>query len=552
MPNRPPLTSKPAAALLQTLLVALALAAPALAQGVAPASVSGRVREGERGLPGVVVALFSTDLSQRLRTVARAKTDAEGRYLISGVAPGRYKILPYAPAHVVQGMTDDYPPGRTLTLLAGEEVKDLDFQVEPGGVITGRVTDADGNPVVAEAVSVMPVEQSAHQRFDVRDRMTDDRGVYRIYGLQPGRYRVSVGQSDENTGAVGFGRRRVFRRTFHPDATEQSRARVVEVRAGQETDDVDITLGRALKTYTASGRFVHPDTGQPAPNVAFAYGVLDPSGRGANYYGGGSTTDARGEFRTEGLAPGRYSVFAMPGQEPTEFYSDPLNFEVTDADVTGLTVRLKRGATVSGVVQIEGLGPREAARRLSELRLFGWVEGRGQAVPARSITARVSADGTFRLTGLRPGRVRLGHANDTAKGLSLSRVELNGAGVSGGIEVAEGAQVSGVRYVLAYGTAVITGQATFANGTPTPGMRVIAQARRVGAADDRPYGTEVDARGFFRFEGLPAGEYEVFVAGFSQGRSHRSEPQRVSLADGVEAKVTPVLDFARPPGGNRP
>jgi protocatechuate 3,4-dioxygenase beta subunit len=557
MPKRSTLKHRQAAArgalpTLAAILFACALAPAALAQREAPASVSGRVTDGERGVAGVTVALLSNDPSRRFRAAARARTDVEGRFHIANVTPGRYQVTPYAPAFVVQGATNQFPPGRPLTVLAGEEIKDLDFRVERGGVITGRVTDGDGNPVVAEAVVVAPVEVNAqtpprNNYFDMRDQMTDDRGVYRIYGLAPGRYRVSVGQGGDEAGAVSYGRRKIFRRTYHPDTTEQAQARVVEVKSGDEAADVDITLGKPLKTYRASGRFVSVETGQPVPGLTYGYGTLDAAGRRVGSYGSGQPSNAGGEFQTEGLAPGRYMVFNLPGQEVSEFYTEPAMFEIVDADVTGLVVRVKRGASVSGVVVIEGVSDRAlTARLLSEVRVYGWLESRSQVAPP--FTQRptpVGPDGSFRVGGLRPGKLRLGYAGDTSKGLLISRVELNGANVTGGVEVAEGAQVTGVRLVLSYGTAVITGQTSFVNGAPPPGARATAHARRAGAttAGDGGRSVEVDARGYFRIEGLPAGEYEITVRVFGAGRMHRSEPLTVSVADGGETRVAPVVDF---------
>ncbi|HEX8116901.1 MAG TPA: carboxypeptidase-like regulatory domain-containing protein, partial [Pyrinomonadaceae bacterium] len=60
---------------------------------------------------------------------------------------------------------------------------------------------------------------------------------------------------------------------------------------------------------------------------------------------------------------------------------------------------------------------------------------------------------------------------------------------------------------------------------------------------------EVDARGLFRIEGLPAGEYDVTVNvfNFAPGRAPHSAPQRVSVGDGGEAKVSPLVDFLANP-----
>src|SRR5918912_3730186 len=87
------------------------------AQKEAPAAVSGRVTDGERGVAGVAVVLMSSDQSTRPQAVARAKTDSEGNYRLTNVPPGRYKILPFAPTYIVQGLgLYEYPPGKPLNL----------------------------------------------------------------------------------------------------------------------------------------------------------------------------------------------------------------------------------------------------------------------------------------------------------------------------------------------------------------------------------------------------------------------------------------------------
>ncbi|HYH86605.1 MAG TPA: carboxypeptidase regulatory-like domain-containing protein, partial [Pyrinomonadaceae bacterium] len=500
-PLTPPLASVRAAlAVIFALCVACHASAQVSAQREAPASVAGRVTDGDKGVAGIAVTLMSADPSTRFRTVARAKTDGEGRYRLSNVTPGRYQIMPFAPVHIVQGMSE-WPPGKPLNLAAGEEVSDIDFRLERGGVITGRVTDAEGNPVIAQMVDVSSAdkERQFHRRgtLDTRDISTDDRGVYRLYGLPPGRYRVSVGQSQEQ-GAVSYGRRKLYQRTFYPDATEEAQARIVEVTAGGEATDVDIALGRTLKTYRASGRFVSAETGEPLPGVAFGTGVLDPGGRRVSNFGGGSLTNARGEFQTEGLTPGRYTVFASP-QDNSDLYSEAVAFEVTDADVKGVVVRLRRGASVGGVVVVEGVSDRATAARLvGGVKLYGFVETRGEMmVPNYARPLAVGANGSFRFTGLRPGKLRI-NIDGVVKGLTMSRIELSGANVSAreGIDIVDGAQITGVRVVLAYGSGVIRGQLSVTNGTIPPGARLIAFARRVSGGEDQGWRSgEVDARG---------------------------------------------------------
>ena len=549
-------------ALLALLCLAHAAAAPgASAQTGAPGSVSGRVRDGERGAAGVNVVLLLNE-PPRFRQVARARTDADGHYLLSNVAPGRYQIMPVAPVYVLKDApVEMWPPGRSLTLLAGEAVSDVDFSVERGGVITGRVTDEGGNPVIAEPVNVEPADDKTPRPprsfLDPRNRQTDDRGVYRVYGLAPGRYRVSVGTASEN-GAVGYGRRKVFERTYYPGVTDKEQARLVELKAGEESADVDIAIGRVVKTYRASGRFVYADTGQPAPGITFGYGITDRTGGTVGGFGGGTTTNERGEFYTEPLAPGRYNVFAANNWlAPSEFYSDPVAFEVTNSDVTGLVVPLKRGASVSGSVTIEGVTDRALlSKLLSQVRVYSWVDTGERSMPMNGTRpSPLNPDGTFLVTGLRPGKLRLYYnEGEAVKTLSLMRVELNGAPVGNdGIPVTEGAQITGARIRLNYGTGVIRGQINFVGGTPSPNARILVMAHAIlpGANGGERSSSawrraEADVRGLFRLEGLPAGEYEIIVNVMGGGRPALPARQRVTLADGGEASVAPTVDFEKP------
>lgn len=553
-------------------LFALCAAASAFAQTTA--TVAGRVTSGDRGVPGVVVTLAPSNSPLRARPDARAKTDAEGKYRITNVPPGRYQVLPFAPAYVVEGMTENmYPPGKSLLLSPGDVVEDVDFRIERGGVITGRVTDAEGNPLVGQQVIITTADANPNTgrrvvgigpTSDPRSHQTDDRGVYRIYGLPAGRYHVSAG-SDTDNGAISYGRRKLYQRTFYPGVTEESQAQVVEVSAGGEAENVDIKLGEPVKTYKASGRFVDAATGQPVPNVPFGYGIVDPTtGQHIMNFAGGTATDANGEFVADGLTPGHYAAFVYPLPSPqgaaSDLYSDPATFDIVDADVKGVVVKVKHGSTVTGVVAVEGAGDAAASARLArQVQVFArYVEAGGPqsalSLPGYISPTPAASDGSFRITGLRPGKVQLA-VSGQQQGLTLSRVEMNGAVVTGGIDVAEGAQVSGVRVVVTYGNAVIRGQVNYVNGTPPQDARITAIAQRVGSDPGTgARGVQVDSRGHFVFEGLPAGEYEVSVFAFSMTarRPFRSDKQHASLAPGGDTTVTITLDLGAQPGGVKP
>src|ERR1044072_8050281 len=99
---------------------------------------------------------------------------------------------------------------------------------------------------------------------------TDDRGVYRIYGLAGGRYKVSVG-ADASDGIIRGGR---YQRTFYPDVSDQSKGAIVELKEGGEANNVDIKVGRATQTYAASGRVIDAETGVPIARAGVRFMIV--------------------------------------------------------------------------------------------------------------------------------------------------------------------------------------------------------------------------------------------------------------------------------------
>src|SRR5215510_3172010 len=105
-------------------------------------------------------------------------TDASGRFKTPKLAPGLYAMEVHWPGYILR--PDGPHPGMHRP---GEQ---LTFHLIKGAVITGRVTDATGAPVIAETVFAHRVRDQEGRRIgrDMDHAMTDDRGVYRIYGLE--------------------------------------------------------------------------------------------------------------------------------------------------------------------------------------------------------------------------------------------------------------------------------------------------------------------------------------------------------------------------------
>jgi hypothetical protein len=291
--------------------------------------------------------------------------------------------------------------------------------------------------------------------------------------------------------------------------------------------------------------------------VQVGHGALVNDGQEMGPTGWGTLSDAEGRFRMDGLLPGHYAAFVWT-EGNAAGYSDPVKFDVTDDDVHGLTVTYRRGATLSGVAVIEGTSDPAVLARLRQLSIAVHVQSSGPGVPSYG-GVKLAPDGTFHLTGLRPGKAMLYLASyPPPPDLTLSRIERDGV-PQREIEVAPGANVTGLRVVLEFSSGRIRGTVTIVNGPLPNGVRLSVSARRRGDSEANMFsghGVEVDARGRFVIENLPAGEYVLSVQPYyyvaAQPRQFPVVTQPVTVNNGVTAEVSLTLDLNANPAGGQP
>ncbi len=545
--------------LLTLLSVSISLRAQTPAKATPPkvvrGSVSGRITIKDKPAPGVMVGLRKTIGSTPfLEPFQKAVTDQEGNYRIANVAPGTYDITPAAPAYViVDGLN---MRGKNVVVGEDEEVENINFSLVRGGVITGKVTDAEGRPVIQQQVNLYRANELARaqtQVFPAGNVQTDDRGVYRFFGLVVGQYKVASGRGEGAFGAGINSNRLVYKQVFYPDTPDHLKAKVVDVSEGTEAADVDIKLGRAVQTFTASGRIIYGETQLPAPNFRFALQRF--SGDNFQSTEGLASSNAQGDFVIDGLAPGRYGVLPYPNQN-SELRAEAAMFDVVDQDVSMITVKLVKGSTLSGVIVFEH-EDKKAFAQLLELQLRGQVSpiGATGSIPMQSTTTSISADGSFRLVGLPAGRLNLWLSRSTGgnapKGFFISRIEHNGVVVPQ-LQVNDGEQVMGVRVFIGYGTASVRGVVKMDRGVLPEGARMYARLMKPaepGSPPGNPIAqVMVDARGHFLMDGVPAGVYDVSVSllATAPGMRPRMVTQPVTVQEGAVSDVSLTLDLGEP------
>lgn len=235
-----------------------------------------------------------------------------------------------APAYV-PGNSEDR---KGVVVGEDENVEGVNFSLVRGGVITGKVTDADGRPLIQHQIEIYRVpalERRTPQRpaFPTITGQTDDRGIYRVYGIAPGSYKVAAGRSNEGFN-VFSPTQLIYKQVFHPDASDPAKATVIEVTEGSEAKDVDIMLGRPVQTFAVSGRIINTETNAPVPNQSF--GLQRVIGPRFDFGGNVATSNARGEFILEGVLPGKYSTLFFQ----TEGSDLPKGFSITRIEHDGV------------------------------------------------------------------------------------------------------------------------------------------------------------------------------------------------------------------------
>ncbi len=309
-----------------------------------PGAITGRV-VNENGQPVANASVFvrgSVPLFQQRTTT----TDGDGNFQVVGLDPVLYGISASSPAYVSPPRDPDsqasyYRVGDSVTL-----------NLVKGGVISGSVQFANGEPVVQIAVRALMVRDTngltpRYIGFQAQ-KTTDDRGIYRLYGLPPGTYVVSTG-----------GSRGAFTAFFDPYDTDaptyapsspRDTAVEVTVRAGEESNGIDIRYrgepGRtvsgfvsgALDPATSSSNITLAQVVNGLP-VSSTFSIQQPGGKGYVFYG---------------IADGDYDLFAQSSVGLGEVsLSEPRRISVKGTDVAGLELVLKPLSSINGRVVLE-------------------------------------------------------------------------------------------------------------------------------------------------------------------------------------------------------
>ncbi|HEY1494928.1 MAG TPA: carboxypeptidase-like regulatory domain-containing protein, partial [Candidatus Solibacter sp.] len=381
--------------------------------GQEPFHIAGTVVNSQTGQPvkGAVVTLrarpqFSGDRSKPPVMVPPREmlTDAAGRFSADAIAAGTLNITAEKPGYVAQ-----YSAGAG-EVTVGPSRDGVSIALSPLGVITGRVTDGDGEPVPFASVRAVASELRDGTRIyrQVRSVGTDDQGRYRLWNMMPGEYYIATAGRTGGTQATvslslgaGSGGPPAFAPVYFPNAGDRASATPIVIVPGQEfTADLRVRMENSYRIRgTLRGAVPYQ-----AVEVELLRGADDLNATRA------VVNSATGRFEVREVVPGSYLLRATQGVRTKPQSRGEIPVQVTGADMSGVVVELVPGVKVSGVVHVPATTAPESP--LGMRRRFGGVasvvleplDGVERGMP---LNARADGQGQFAIEDVTAGRYRL-------------------------------------------------------------------------------------------------------------------------------------------------
>jgi hypothetical protein len=513
--------------------------------------ISGRlVADDGQPMGGAQVIAIGVSKSPMAGAMQTTGCDADGNFKVTGLSHGVYSIVAQAPGYVsVQDLSRKYRVGESAII-----------RMARGGVITGRVTDEFGEPMVGVQVSADRVadsegkpDKSAPTMGEMNSsRTTDDRGVYRIYGLEAGAYVVGVNVASPIF--AGMGRTSREPPTYHP-SSPRGAAVEVNLRGAEEVSGVDIRArggrGRSI-SGTVSGET--QGEGLISGVAVMLYGAADKHLAGATTLIGGQN------FSLRGVEDGEYELKATRFSESMDFaLSAPRRVVVKGADLNGIELKLLKLGSVSGRVVIEA--PKAECKaasdqfKVEETLIEMKRDDRTPGVYASGLFpmeaglylggATPEKDGGFIVKNLEAGRYRIGadlpdenwYVRAIAQAATPKPVDVAPAGLM----LKQGEKISEIEMIIAQGAASLSGRVVPSReGAQLPKrLRVHLVPAETAAVDDllRYAESPVRGDGSFEFKHIAPGKYLLHARQSSEKDANDDQDRRLAWDSIERAKL---------------
>jgi hypothetical protein len=271
-----------------------------------------------------------------------ATSDASGKWSFSGIACGLGTVTVSRFGFLDQQQAEGAP--RAIALSPDSPVHDLTLELLPQSVITGKVADENGDPVMGMSIIGYRARIVEGKRvFDSTTRtMTNDLGEFRLAPLQAGRYIVCaeppIAQAD-------------YQDVCHPAPVETGVGSAITITPGQE-DHVEFALSPAHRVRVSGFLSGAPSGARPAVQLARQAEVGAYSRYGVTIRMLSAFVAPDGKFNFESVPAGSYLLNAQLTQDG-QFYFARMPIEVGDSDIDNISLAIAPAITISGTVRVD-------------------------------------------------------------------------------------------------------------------------------------------------------------------------------------------------------
>jgi protocatechuate 3,4-dioxygenase beta subunit len=468
------------------------------------ASISGTVLDSvtQQPIPGATVSLRNR--GARSVNNPSATTNAEGEFILQGIAPGRYTLSAAHDGYVNQRGTGSGLSRQSISVSSGDRLTNLKFRLAPGAVISGVVTDAAGKPLRNAAVEAMKrsYRQGQAELNSVTSVSTNARGEYRIENLPRGDYYLRV--SHAGSLEVKPKESEVYAPLYYPSATDVEHSVALSMREGEQLSAIEIHLV-PVRAFRVKGVALNGSTSLPAKG---AHVVLVGDQGKQTFSPKEPSPGSTGVFDFHGIPSGSYLLAAdLPPTGAGKTLYGRVSVQVSALNVSNVEVVLNPGAEINGRLRADARDNLDLSRLVVELEPRDPLTA--TAAPDTPSTA-VSADGSFVFHDIPDGAYSL-NILGVPPGFYLSA---NSADVfESGIEVARGAAPAAPDITLAPAKGRVDGAVSSRDGTPLSGITVLLVPNGSRRSQFSAYRRAVtDPSGRFALQTIPPGDYQLFAS----------------------------------------
>ena len=470
-------------------------------------------------------------------------TDDSGTFGFPQVAPGRYIITVQRDGYLPlsAGRIGDYKMPPIFTVNSGQTIGGFVWRMTPSGVVSGKVKFDDAEPAVNVSIQLYRsyYDRGRHGFAAVANAHTDDRGEYRVHGLEPGSYyvaalyqappRPSGAEPEIRKDALGNPLPEIgYAVTFFPQAQRMSDAVPVKVAPGDEVGGIDIFL-TLVHTVHVRGRVLSALKGGVMASPSVSLRINDSDNTASVTAPMSITVDKDRNFDIAGVTAGPYLLVATAEENGVALTGRaPIN--IGDSDVSNADIVVAPQTIWNGKIQLDDDD--------SALQAGPIVYLEPRRPTTSPVQAAISDNGEFSIAVV-PDETYDLYVLNAPEGAYLKSVRVaNAERLGEGLEASAGATPPPLDIHLSSEGGEIIGRAVTAD------PKVVASGATVALIPDPPAGrvqsyqtTQADEYGNFELRGIAPGRY-VVVAWLEAPPCNAFDPEDLAACQSQGSSLT--------------